>query len=294
MNIKNKSIPCRVKQLNVLSKRPVHKKYVPQSQERISFARPRMVSNQSVAIRVEHLTKRFGEAVAVDSINFEVTRGDTCALLGGNGAGKTTIIAMLLGLLTPTSGCVQVMGVDMFTDRYRVLPKMNFSSPYVDLPKRLKVEQNLRVYGRLYGVRDLRNRLHTLAEDLQLEELMSTQFGALSAGQKTRVSLAKALINEPELLLLDEPTASLDPDTADRIRSYLEHYRSHTGATILIASHNMAEVERMCSDVIMIKQGKVVSRGSPDELIARHGGKTMEEVFLDVARGQSIGAVENA
>ena len=244
-----------------------------------------MVSNQSVAIRVEHLTTRFGEVIAVDSINFEVTRGDTCALLGGNGAGKTTIIAMLLGLLTPTSGCVQVMGVDMFTDRYRVLPRMNFSSPYVDLPKRLKVEQNLRVYGRLYGVRDLRSRLHTLAEDLQLEELMSTQFGALSAGQKTRVSLAKALINEPELLLLDEPTASLDPDTADRIRSYLEHYRSHTGATILIASHNMAEVERMCSDVIMIKQGKVVNRGSPDELIARHGGKTMEEVFLDVARG---------
>ncbi len=285
MNIKNKFIPYGVKQRNVLSKRLVHKKYVPQSQKRISLAHSTMVSNQSMAIHVEHLTKRFGKVVAVNSINFDVGEGDTCALLGGNGAGKTTIIAMLLGLLTPTSGCVQVMGVDMLTDRHRVLPKMNFSSPYVDLPKRLKVEQNLRVYGRLYGVRELHNRLRTLAEDLQLEELMSTQFGALSAGQKTRVSLAKALINEPELLLLDEPTASLDPDTADRIRSYLENYRSHTGATILIASHNMTEVERMCSDVIMIKQGKVVSRGSPDELIARHGGKTMEEVFLDVARG---------
>jgi len=185
------------------------------------------------AIKVERLTKFFGAVMAVDDVSFEVKRGHTCALLGGNGAGKSTIIAMLLGLLTPSRGAVRILGVDLLSDRYRVLPRLNFSSPYVDLPKRLTVEQNLRVYGKLYGVRNLTTRLRILTKDLQLEALLKHTFGTLSAGQKTRVSLAKALINHPELLLLDEPTASLDPDTADRIRGYLERYRDNNHATIL-------------------------------------------------------------
>ena len=262
-----------------------NKRYEIHNQKVTSFAHPRKKRKDSIAINVVNLTKQFGKILAVDSVSFEVAKGDTCALLGGNGAGKTTIIAMILGLLTPTNGLVHVMGANMLTDRYRVLPKINFSSPYVDLPKRLKVIQNLRVYGQLYGVSNLSNRLQTLAEELQLSSLMFRQFGTLSAGQKTRVSLAKALINKPDLILLDEPTASLDPDSADQIRGYLENYRSTTGATILIASHNMAEVERMCNDVIMIKKGKIASRGKPNELIKQYGRRTMEEVFLDVARG---------
>ena len=238
------------------------------------------------AIQVNGLTKQFGDVVAVNAINFAVQRGQTSALLGGNGAGKSTIIAMLLGLLTPSSGTIRILGVDMLSNRYLALPRLNFSSPYVDLPKRLTVAQNLRVYGKLYGVRNLNARLRGLSKDLQLDSLLKQKFGTLSAGQKTRVSLAKALINEPELLLLDEPTASLDPDTADRIRDYLERYRDNYDATILIASHNMAEVERMCDDVLMIREGKMVSRGSPRELANRFGRQTMEQVFLDVARGK--------
>ncbi len=241
-------------------------------------------ATNNVAISVTHLSKHFGHTVAVDNVSFEVKRGDTCALLGGNGAGKSTIIAVLLGLLTPTSGRVRVLGCDMHSDRYGALSRLNFSSPYVDLPKRLTVAQNLQVYAKLYGVRKAHAHLRRLATELQLEPLLSRTYGTLSAGQKTRVSLAKALVNTPDLLLLDEPTASLDPDTADRMRAYLETYRHATGATILIASHNMAEVERMCDDVLMIKNGTVVSRGSPKDLVGHYGRQTMEEVFLDVAR----------
>jgi ABC-2 type transport system ATP-binding protein len=213
-----------------------------------------------------------------------VKAGSTTALLGGNGAGKTTTISILLGLLMPTSGTVEVMGVDMLRDRYRALGRMNFSSPYVDLPRRLTVAENLRVYGRLYGVRNLKQRIAELARDLDLEEFLDRRTGNLSAGQRTRVTLAKALLNRPQLLLLDEPTASLDPDTSDTMRSYLERYRAATGATIMLASHNMAEVERLCDQVLIMRAGRIVDRGSPDDLIARYGRRTMEEVFLDIAR----------
>jgi ABC-2 type transport system ATP-binding protein len=205
-------------------------------------------------------------------------------LLGGNGAGKTTTIAMLLGLLEPTAGEIQVLGVDMLRRRYAALPRMNFSSPYVDLPHRLTVRQNLLFYGRLYGVKNLGRRIAEIAEHMQIGPFLDRQSGKLSAGQKTRVALAKALINRPELLLLDEPTASLDPDTGDWVRTWLERYRDESGCTILLASHNMAEVERLCSHVLMLKQGRIVDRGSPQDLLDRYGREDMEEVFLDIAR----------
>jgi ABC-2 type transport system ATP-binding protein len=225
----------------------------------------------------------------VDSISFSVNSGRVVGLLGANGAGKTTTIAMLLGLLLPTSGAIRVLGEDMQRHRYRALGRMNFSSPYFDLPQRLTVRQNLSVYARLYGVRRVRDRLATLAEALNLAPLMARPYRGLSAGQKTRVLMAKAMINEPELLLLDEPTASLDPESADRIRGYLERYRDRTGAAILMASHNMPEVERMCDQVLMMQQGRIVDRGPPSELIARYGRETMEEVFLHIARGGQDG-----
>ncbi|MFC7334009.1 ABC transporter ATP-binding protein [Rhodocista pekingensis] len=242
------------------------------------------------SIRVEGLTKRFGSVVAVDSISFEVPAGRTVALLGGNGAGKTTTLSVLLGLLLPTAGRVEVLGRDMLRERYRVLPRMNFSSPYVDLPHRLTVEENLTVYAHLYGLTGYRRRIHELAEELDLSRLLNRSSGGLSAGQKTRVALAKALLNEPEVLLLDEPTASLDPDTADWIRTYLERFRARTGATILLASHNMAEVERLCDGVLMMKGGRIVDRGAPAELLARYGRATLDEVFLDIARDRRAAA----
>ena len=236
-------------------------------------------------ILVDHLVKRYGQTVAVDGIGFTVERGVTAALLGGNGAGKTTTLSILLGLLLPSSGTVHVFGEDVLRHRYRVLPRMNFSSPYVDLPHRLTVRQNLSIYARLYGLQRREERIARLARDLQIEPLLERPAGKLSAGQKTRVALAKALLNEPELLLLDEPTGSLDPDSGDWVRSYLEDYQSRTGATILLASHNMAEVERLCSQVMMMKEGHIVDRGSPDELILRYGRTNLEEVFLQIARG---------
>ena len=238
-----------------------------------------------IALRVDDLTKRYGDVVAVDSIGFHVPLGSVTALLGGNGAGKTTTIAMLLGIVLPTGGRITIFGQDMLAHRYRLLPRMNFQSPYVDMPHRLTVEENLIVFARLYGVRKARERARELARDLDLEPLLKRPAGQLSAGQKTRVALAKALVNEPEFLLLDEPTASLDPDTADWVRSYLERYRARRGATILLASHNMAEVERLADQVLMMKGGKIVDRGAPGQLLARYGRQTMEEVFLDVARG---------
>lgn len=245
-------------------------------------------------IKVSGLCKRFKETLAVDTLDFTVERGVTAALLGGNGAGKTTTLSMLLGLLLPSAGEVFVFGEDMQRHRHRVLPRMNFSSPYTDLPHRLTVRENLSVYGRLYGVEHLRDRIALLVQDLQLADVLKRKLGSLSAGQRTRVALAKALINEPELLLLDEPTASLDPDTGDWVRGYLETYRQRTGATILMASHNMGEVERLCSEVMMLQKGRIVDRGSPDALIDRYGRDTLEEVFLDIARGKGHGRRERA
>lgn len=238
------------------------------------------------AIEITDLSKRFGNVIAVDGISFSVKRGSVTGLLGGNGAGKTTTIGMIMGLILPTSGSVHVLGTDMQRDRYRVLARMNFESPYVDMPHRLTVRQNLGVFAQLYAVADAETRIGRLAKALALEELLDRPAGQLSAGQKTRVALAKALLNEPEVLLLDEPTASLDPDIADWVRTHLEDYRRAKGATILLASHNMSEVERLCDRVIMLKQGRIVGDGSPAELIERFGRTNLEDVFLDFARGR--------
>ena len=235
-------------------------------------------------IEVRHLAKHFDSVQAVKDVSFSVAPGSICALLGGNGAGKTTTLSILLGLLLPSSGTVRILGEDMLAHRYRVLPRMNFASPYVDLPHRLTVEQNLGIYARLYGVRRLRERIRALARDLDLEALLKRRYGTLSAGQKTRVSLAKAMLNHPDVLLLDEPTASLDPDTGDRVRGYLMDYQASSGATLLLASHNMLEVERMCDSVIMMHQGVIVDQGRPAALVQRYGHRDLEEVFLHVAR----------
>jgi ABC-2 type transport system ATP-binding protein len=236
------------------------------------------------AIQVDHLTKRYDAILAVDDIDFAVPIGETIGLLGGNGAGKTTTIAMLLGLIVPTSGRIAVLGHDMATDRFAALERMNFSSPYVALPQRLTVRENLLVYGHLYNVRHIDDRIDALAQELDLEAILGRPAGQLSAGQKTRVALAKSLINQPAVLLLDEPTASLDPDTGDMVRTWLEQYRARSGCTILLASHNMAEVERLCDQVIMLKQGRVVDRGTPQALLDRYGRHDLEDVFLDIAR----------
>jgi ABC-2 type transport system ATP-binding protein len=244
---------------------------------------------QPPSIEVRHLRKVYGTVVAVDDLTFSVPRGAVLGLLGGNGAGKTTTIAMLLGLLEPTVGEIHVLGIDMSKRRYAALPRMNFSSPYVDLPHRLTVRENLLFYGRLYGVKQLARRIDEIAGQMQVAQFLDRQAGKLSAGQKTRVALAKALINKPDVLLLDEPTASLDPDTADWVRTYLKDYQRETGATILLASHNMSEVERLCDDVILLQTGRVFERGSPTELVERFGREDMEEVFLDMARGRARG-----
>ena len=204
--------------------------------------------SDSTAIVATDLVKRYGKIEALRGINFEVRRGTTTALLGGNGAGKTTTISILLGVLLPTSGAIAILGEDMLRHRHRVLPRMNFTSPYVDLPKRLSVRENLTVYAKLYGLRDAGARIRELASELTLTDFMDRGYGTLSAGQRTRVSLGKALLNRPEVLLLDEPTASLDPDVGDRMRSYLEDYQRDSHCTMLLATHNMSEVERMCPD----------------------------------------------
>jgi ABC-2 type transport system ATP-binding protein len=236
------------------------------------------------AIQVEDLAKRYGEVVAIDHLSFAVPAGSTTALLGANGAGKTTTIAIILGLLAASAGRVMVLGEEVPRRRARVLGRMNFSSPYVDLPLRLSARQNLLVYADLYRVERADARIAELAADLDLQDLLDRPTGRLSSGQKTRLMLAKALINQPELLLLDEPTASLDPDTADVIRGYLERYQREHGATVLLASHNMAEVERLCSNVLMLKRGRLVDQGAPGELLRRYGRANLEEVFLDIAR----------
>jgi len=243
----------------------------------------------AAVIEVRDLRKSYRQVDAVRGISFAVGRGATTALLGGNGAGKTTTLSMLLGVLTPSGGAIRILGEDMLRHRYRVLPRINFTSPYVDLPKRLTVSENLRVYARLYGVENPRSRVDELAEELDLGELLKRPYGNLSAGQRTRVSLAKALLNRPEVLLLDEPTASLDPDVGDRVRTLLEEYQRKSGCTMLLASHNMGEVERMCDEVIMLRAGLVVDQGSPAALLERYGRGNMDEVFLDIAR-ERVGA----
>ena len=238
------------------------------------------------AIEVVSLTKRYRAALAVDDIDFSVPRGATVGLLGGNGAGKTTTIAMLLGLLVPTEGRITVLGHDMARDRFAALAKVNFSSPYVALPHRLTVAENLRVYCHLYNVRHVELRIAELSRELDLGAFIDRPAGQLSAGQKTRVALAKSLINRPELLLLDEPTASLDPDTGDLVRSWLERYREESGCTILLASHNMDEVARLCGHVLMMKQGRIVDRGTTQDLLTRYNRDDLEDVFLDIARSR--------
>jgi ABC-2 type transport system ATP-binding protein len=240
----------------------------------------------SAAIDVAHLVKLYKATRAVDDVSFRIRRGSITGLLGGNGAGKTTTIAMIMGLVLPTSGRIQVLGHAMPEQNAEVLGRMNFESPYVDMPMRLTVRQNLTIFGRLYAVRHLRERIEQLASDLDLGDFLDRANGKLSAGQKTRVALAKALINEPDLLLLDEPTASLDPDTADWVRQHLENYRKTHNATILLASHNMLEVERLCDRVIIMKRGRIEDDDSPDQIMARYNRATLEEVFLDVARGR--------
>jgi ABC-2 type transport system ATP-binding protein len=242
------------------------------------------------AIRVQALTKRYGPTLAVDDISFRVLPGQTVGLLGGNGAGKSTTIAMLLGILVPSQGRIDILGHDMARDRFRALARMNFSSPYIALPGRLSVRENLRVYGHLYNVRNTDRRIAELTEDLSLGDFLDRPAGELSAGQKTRVALAKSLINRPEVLLLDEPTASLDPDTGDMVRSWLERYRAASGCSMLLASHNMAEVERLCDHILMLQRGRIVDEGSPEALLARYDRETMEDVFLDIARGRGQAA----
>jgi len=240
------------------------------------------------AIAIERLVKIYKTVPAVDGISFTLSPGSITALLGGNGAGKTTTIATIMGLVTPTSGRVTVLGAEMPRQRYRVLQRMNFESPYVEVPMRLTVRQNMTVFGMLYGVADLKERIAQLGRDLNLTDLLDRPTGRLSAGQKTRVSLAKALINNPDVLLLDEPTASLDPDTADWVRAHLQRYCRDRHATVLLASHNMNEVERLCERVIILKRGRIEDDDTPAKLLTRYGRRTLEEVFLDVARGSGV------
>ncbi len=239
-------------------------------------------------VRVRGLIKRYKDVTAVAGIDFDVAAGTTFALLGANGAGKTTTISMLLGVLLPTEGSIEMLGEDMIKHRHRVLARINFSSPYVDLPRRLKVREVLKVYGGLYGLPRLNERIAEVCEELQATQFLKRPLGDLSAGQRSRIALAKALLNRPEVLLLDEPTASLDPDTADWIRSYLVDYQARTGAAIILASHNMTEVERMAADVAIMREGTIVDRGAPQDLLARYGRDDLEEVFLHIARNGEV------
>jgi len=245
------------------------------------------MSESQISIRTTGLCKNFDSTAAVDHLTLAIAAGSITGLLGGNGAGKSTTMGMLLGLLEPTSGSIKILGHDLRTERDKIVPFVNFSSPYVDLPNRLTIRQNLTVYGHLYGIVHLKARIAELAEHLQIAELLDRRHGSLSAGQRTRASLAKSLLNKPRLLLLDEPTASLDPDTADWVRTLLMDYRRNTGATIFMSSHNMVEVERMCDDVIVMKQGKIVAQGAPQDLLARFDRDNLEEVFLDIARNRT-------
>ena len=235
-------------------------------------------------IEVKKLNKIYDKTIAVKDLSFVINKGKIIGLLGPNGCGKTTTIAMILGLLKPTSGEVIIKGKNIEKERINLLEKMNFISPYVELPKKLTVEENLKVYAGLYGVKNANEKIYELVNELRLNEFFKKKTGELSSGQKNRISLAKALINDPEILMLDEPTASLDPDTGDFVRSFIEHYSSKTNVTILLASHNMNEVERLCDRVMMMKDGIIVDTGKSQELISRHGRKNLEEVFLKIVR----------
>jgi ABC-2 type transport system ATP-binding protein len=235
-------------------------------------------------LKTENLTKKYSSVLAVDNLCFGLEKGTITALLGGNGAGKTTTLSMLLGLLEPTSGSIRLFDQDFIRNRYSVLDKMNFSSPYVDLPQRLTVRENLTVYAKLYGVSNLGERIQQVSQEFRLDELLDRKVRKLSSGQKTRVSLAKALINRPKFLLLDEPTASLDPDTTSWIRDFLRNYRDTNDATILFASHDMREVELLCDDVLLMKSGKLVEKGSPSTLLDKYDRENLEQVFLQLSR----------
>ncbi len=236
------------------------------------------------SIEVINLSKKFETKEVVSNISFKINEDEMVGLLGPNGCGKTTTIGMILGLLKPTRGKVLINGTNIEKNKISILHKMNFISPYIELPKKLKVKQNLIVYGKLYNVRKLDERINYLADKLRLNELLNKITGELSSGQKNRVSLAKALINDPAVLLLDEPTASLDPETGDFIRSFLENYKKEKKISVLLASHNMSEVKRLCSSVLMMKDGLIVDSGTPTELITKYGRKNLEEVFLEIAR----------
>ena len=239
-------------------------------------------------LEVKNLVKKFKTTIAVNNISLEIEKNSTLGLLGPNGCGKTTSIGMMLGLITPTSGEIFIDGIPLNSkNRIKLLSLMNFASPYIELPKKLTVIQNLEVYARLYGVKDKSDRIHELVEDLNLKKFLYKKTGELSSGQKNRVSLAKSLINKPKLLFLDEPTASLDPDVGDFVREYLEQYKNKTELTILLASHNMKEVERLCNKIVMMKQGKIVDEGTCEELINKHGRVNLEDTFLKIARDKN-------
>ena len=239
-----------------------------------------------MTIEIKNLSKEYNNILAVKNINFTINKGSIVGLLGPNGCGKTTTIGMMLGLIKPTSGTVFINGqnIENENNRTKILEKVNFISPYVELPKKLTVEENLKVYGKLYGVNNLQDKISDLMKQLNLFEFKKRKTGELSSGQKNRVSLAKALINEPEILFLDEPTVSLDPDVGDYIRTYIEGFASKKGTTILLASHNMDEVERLCNEVMMMKNGEIIDKGTCDSLIIKHGRKNLEETFLKIVR----------
>ena len=238
-------------------------------------------------IQIKNLTKTFKNNYAVNKINFDIEKNKTVGLLGPNGCGKTTSIGMILGLIEPSEGEIIIDSKNLQSfKRDEILARINFASPYIELPKKLTVKQNLEVYGRLYGVKNLNNRIKEISEDLNIKDFFEKQTGELSSGQKNRVSLAKSLINKPEILLLDEPTASLDPDIGDFIRSYIQEYKSKNQVTILLASHNMNEVERLCDSIIMMKKGKIIDRGTCKEIIKKHGRDNLEETFLKLARSK--------
>ena len=241
-------------------------------------------------LEVKNLEKKFNDFTAVNKINFKISAGKTLGLLGPNGCGKTTTIGMLLGLIKPTKGQIYVDGEDLNNlNREKVLSKVNFASPYVELPKKLTVKENLEIYGRLYGVKkDLKNRINEISDDLNLGSFINKKTGELSSGQKNRVSLAKSLINQPQILFLDEPTASLDPDIGDFVREYIEKYKNKNSVSILLASHNMKEVERLCDQVIMMKGGNIVDRGTCESLIKKHGRDNLEDTFLQIARKNEL------
>jgi ABC-2 type transport system ATP-binding protein len=236
------------------------------------------------SIIVENLSKNYSENKAVENISFKITENEVVGLLGPNGCGKTTTMAMILGLLKPSKGEILIDGLNIEKNRIKLLHKMNFISPYIELPKKLTVKENLIVYARLYSVKNINERISYLSETLRLNDFLNKKTGELSSGQKNRTSLAKALINNPSILLLDEPTASLDPETGDFVRTFLENYKKEKKISILLASHNMSEVERLCTSVLMMKEGKIIDKGTPAELIEKHGRKNLEEVFLKLTR----------